>query len=424
MSVTESPRVRRALPMGALLVLAASVFLSITTEMLPTGLLPEMSRDLGVGEPLIGLLVSVFAFTVVVTSAPLTALLSRMPRRTLLVAVLVLLAVSTALSAVVGSYAALVAVRIIGGVAHGLFWALVAAAAARLVPDRLIGRAVSIVLGGGTLALVLGVPASTMLGQLIGWRAVFGLVAVLTLVGAIAVRLTLPQPRSDAASAMLGVDGGATDTVPLTTGTLRAIEPAVSRYRRGDPGYGRVLAVCLVTAMTMLGQYAMLTYVAPIVTDIMGFGETAIGPMLLVYGVAGALGLVVAGLVGSQHGTVTMVIAMLVAAVSVLSLLVASAPWLSITLFALWAAAFGALPPLLQTRLLESAPPGHRDAASALYTTAFNLGIGGGALVGALLFGSFGLIGLPVTEALAMTGAALIVVAIWRVAGRRTARTR
>ena len=102
MSVTESARVRAPrLPWPGLLMLAAGVFLSITIEMLPTGLLPEMSGSLGVAEPFIGLLMSVFAFTVVITSTPLTALTSRMPRHGLLVAVLGVLGLTTLASAFV-----------------------------------------------------------------------------------------------------------------------------------------------------------------------------------------------------------------------------------------------------------------------------------------------------------------------------------
>ncbi|WP_159606695.1 MFS transporter, partial [Agromyces humi] len=176
MSVTESARVRAPrLPWPGLLMLAAGVFLSITIEMLPTGLLPEMSEGLGVAEPFIGLLVSVFAFTVVVTSTPLTALTSRMPRHGLLVAVLTVLGLTTLASAFVPEYWMLIAVRVVGGLAHGVFWAIVASYASRLVPADQIGRAVSVTLGGGTLALVAGVPATTVLGQSIGWRPGFAI---------------------------------------------------------------------------------------------------------------------------------------------------------------------------------------------------------------------------------------------------------
>ncbi|MDR5698277.1 MFS transporter [Agromyces aerolatus] len=396
MSDTEPvhERAAPAMPWPGLIALAAAVFLSITNEMLPTGLLPEMGGELAVPEAFIGLTVSVFAFTVVVTSAPLVAATSRIPRRALLVAVLIVLGCSTALSALAVDYWMLVAVRVVGGVAHGVFWALVAASAARLVPERLIGRAVAVVLGGGTLALVAGVPAATVLGQAIGWRAAFGVVAVLTFVCAVVVRLALPADRAGAS-------------------------PTAARYRPSDAGFGQVLLVCVVTAVTMLGQYAVYTYVAPLITDLIGLEAGAIGPLLFVYGIAGAAGLVLAGSPLSRHATGTMIWSMSIAAVALTVLALDLAVGVSIAAFAVWGLAFGAIPPLLQIRLLQAAPAGHRDAASALYTTAFNVGIGGGALVGSVVFGALGVATLP------WLYAAVLVVAVAVVAiGSRAPRDR
>ena len=386
MSHTTTARTRAPrLPWPGLLMLAAGVFLSITIEMLPTGLLPEMSDGLGVAEPFIGLLMSVFAFTVVITSTPLTALTSRMPRHGLLVIVLAVLGITTLASAFVPEYWMLVAVRIVGGVAHGLFWAIVAAYASRLVPEGQIGRAVSVTLGGGTLARVAGVPATTGLGQALGWRPVFALVAGLTLVGALAVWRFLPKVATEA---------GAT----------------AARFRRGDVALGPVLLVCGVTAATMLGQYAVFTYVAPLVTDVVGLQAGAVGPLLLVYGVTGALGLVLAGSPLARRADRVMLVAMGTAVVALIVLGIAPGVVPSIIAFAVWGLAFGAIPPLLQTRLLQATPARQRDAASALYTTAFNVGIGGGALVGAVLFERIGVQSLPFVYAAVLVVVALVLV--------------
>jgi len=393
MSVTESvrtsaPQRSRApeLPWPGLLMLAAGVFLSITIEMLPTGLLPEMSEGLGVAEPFIGLLVSVFAFTVVVTSTPLTALTSRTPRHGLLVAVLAVLGLTTLASAFVPEYWMLIAVRVVGGLAHGVFWAIVASYAARLVPADQIGRAVSVTLGGGTLALVAGVPATTVLGQSIGWRPVFAIVAGLTLAGALAVWRFLPRVAAEA--------GG-----------------TAARIRRGDAALGSVLLVCGITAATMLGQYAVFTYVAPLITDVVGLEPAAVGPLLFVYGVTGAVGLVVAGSPLANRPTVAIVVAMAVAAAALAVLGLGAGVVASLVAFAVWGLAFGAIPPLLQTRLLQSAPARQRDAASALYTTAFNVGIGGGALIGAVLFERIGVQSLPFVYALVLVAVAAVLIA-------------
>jgi len=173
------PRTTSPFPYFALATVAIAIFLSVTTEMLPTGLLPEMSADLHVSESLIGITVSVFAFTVVVSTAPLTALTRRIPRHALVVTVLLVLAVSTVATASAPTYILLVAARIVGGLAHGVFWSVVGAYAAYLVPRDQVGRAVSITLGGGSLAFVLGVPLGTALGHAIGWRASFFVLGIL-----------------------------------------------------------------------------------------------------------------------------------------------------------------------------------------------------------------------------------------------------
>lgn len=423
MSITELPRAVAAtntLPWRALVVLASAVFLSITIEMLPTGLLPEMSAELGVGEPLVGLLVSVFAFTVVVTSTPLTALTRRMPRRALLTTVLVVLAVSTALSAVVPEYWMLVGVRIVGGIAHGVFWALVGAYPARIVPDAQLGRAVSVVLGGGTIALIAGVPLATALGQAVGWRAAFGVVAVLTLLGALVMRWVLPADDATAA-ARDGVAGPDDRTAaPATGADAASASPDAERSRAADAGTTAVLMVCLVTAVVMIGQYAALTYIAPILTDVVGAPSSAVAPLLFASGIAGAAGLAIAGTRFARNGVRALVVALAAIAVALVVMTSVPALWPAIIAYLAWGFAFGAVPPLLQTRLLQAATPDRRDAASALYTTAFNIGIGGGALVGGLLFGAFGVASIP----LAFVVMAVVAGAIVAMAALRSGRAR
>ncbi|OUD97789.1 Sugar efflux transporter [Clavibacter michiganensis subsp. michiganensis] len=179
-------------PWVGILTLAACVFLSVTSEMLPTGLLSEMSGDLGVEESRVGLLVSVFAVAVVVSSAPLAALTRRVPRHALLLAVLAVFATSNLLTALAPTFELVTATRVLGGLAHGLFWAVVGAYSAHLVPPALIGRAVALTVGGGSLAFVLGVPVGTAAGQAFGWRAAFAGIGVLTLLGIVLVWRFLP----------------------------------------------------------------------------------------------------------------------------------------------------------------------------------------------------------------------------------------
>ncbi len=363
-----------AFPWVGLLTLAVAVFLSITIEMLPMGLLPDISQELGVSEPQVGLLVSVFAFTVVITSAPLMALTRRLPRQPLLVGVLVILAFSSVLTAIAPSYEFMVATRVLGGAAHGLFWSIVGAYAGHLVPKEQLARAVAITTAGGSLAFVLGVPLGTALGHAFGWRIAFAGIAALTLIGALLVWWLLPGVQHRHAPA----EG--TEHVSV----------------RRDPTLVAVIVVCVITGVVMIGQYAVYTYIAPYLIDVVGADAAQVGPLLFGYGIAGAVGLLLAGTVLGRRPTLGLLIAFAGVGIGVAALAAFSAvPVLAIGAFFFWGIAFGALPPLLNTRLLHSASARIRDAAAAFYTTAFNLGIGGGALLGAALYNTIGLQALP-----------------------------
>lgn len=381
-SSASAAQARPRFPWAGLLALAGAVFLSVTSEMIPTGLLPDMSSALAVSEAQIGLLVTVFAFTVVATSTPLTALTRRWPRHGMIVGILVVLALSNALTAISPGYAFVVGSRVLGGLAHGLFWSIVGAYAGHLVPREQIGRAVSITLGGGTLAFVFGVPLGTFAGHVFGWRLSFGALALLMLVGALLVWWLLPAVERDGDAAR----GGAA-----------AREDAERARPARDRTIAAVAMVCLIAAVTMIGHYSFYTFVVPFLTGPMGVAPGDVGALLLVYGVAGAGGLVLAGSVLGPRPQLGLVAALVVTGASVAVLAAfAGLPAVALPAFVLWGLAFGALPPLLQTRLLHTSSAAFRDTASALYTTSFNIGIGGGALVGSLVFDTLGVTLLPV----------------------------
>ncbi|MFU8946099.1 MFS transporter [Mycetocola zhadangensis] len=374
-------------PWIGLIALAVTVFLSVSSEMIPTGLLPEMSESLGVTPSQVGLLVTFFAFTVVISSMPLTAATRRVPRHALMVSILLVLGLSNLLTALSPTYELVVASRVLGGFAHGLFWALVPAYAAHLVPKEQIARAVSITLGGGTLAFVLGVPLGTVLGQSIGWRWAFAAIAIAFGLGALAVLRWLPK-------------------VERVTHAARAeSEP------RRDPTILPVIAICVTTAIVMIGHYALYTFIAPFVTDSMGLAPEYLSGALFIYGGAGAVGLVLTGTVFARRTSLGLIAALGTTAIAVTVMALATSTlWVSGLALVVWGLAFGLIAPLLQTRMLQTASPRIRDTASAVYTTAFNTGIGGGALVGSVLLATGGVGILPVADvALTLLGLVIIV---------------
>ena len=369
--------------------MAAAVFLSVTTELLPTGLLPAMSRDLGVAEGRLGLLVTTYALMVALFAAPLGVAVARVPRRTLLVATLVGYGVCNLVTAVSDTYPLTVGARVIGGLTHGIFWGMLGAYAGRIVsPDR-IGRAVTIVSAGGSAAGLVGVPAGTAWGVALGWRSSFLVCAgASVLLALLALRLLPPLPGRSAANPVRMLD--------------------VIRL----PGLAIIVTV---TALTMLGNFSFFTYVAPFLLHA-GLTEAAVGPVLLGCGVVGVLGLAMGGafvdrrpLAGMLAGSISLTLAFVV-------LVVAGTSAIPVIIACVCTGlALGSLPILLQTVTLRAAQ-GAADQASALNASAFNVGIGGGALLGGATLDYWGPGALPIVAGV-LAGLGLLVLLI----GRRVA---
>jgi predicted MFS family arabinose efflux permease len=348
----------------------------VTNEFLPTGLLPDMAHDLDVTVSTTGLLVTVFAGAVVGGTTPLAAVTRRQPRKRLIVAVLLVIALAAIAAALAPNYQVLVVARVVGGLAHGLFWAVVATYGAHLVPRERLGLAIAITSGGGSAAFVLGVPAGTALGHALGWRPAFAILGALVLVLAVVVVAFLPPVQH---------------TAPLADGE-------VSAPLHRDPSLNRVIVLCVVIVLAITGQFTFFTYMAPWFLDVAHVPASAVPGLLFLYGAGGAIGLVLAGFAADRFPKRGFAGVLLVsmAAVLVLALSAGSFP-IVLAAFLVWGVAFGAVPPLLQTRMMTTASYRVRDLAGALQTTAFNVGIGGGALFGALLLTGPGMATLPLT---------------------------
>lgn len=364
-------------PWVGLLTLSTLIFMMVTSEFLPTGLLPEIARELKVTESQVGILVTVFAGTVVLTATPLAILTRRHSRKSIVLVVLFVFVLANVLAAIAPNYEVLVVARVIGGLAHGLFWSVVGAYSAHLVPKHQLARAVSITGGGGTAAFVLGVPLGTALGHSLGWRLAFGILAAAVLVLTIVTAKLLPP-----------VSHGVT----LSTGEI-AIP---MRKDRTVPG---VIIVGVIIVLVALGHNLFYTYIAPYLIGPVGIEPAQIAGVLFVFGGAGAIGLVAAGTLGDRFPRAAMVGAVILVLVSVSAITVFSnVQWLALVAIGVWGAAFGALPSLLQARMLHTASVRVRDVAASYFTTSFNFAIGMGALVGGLLLDRFGVGVLPLFD--------------------------
>ncbi|MEV4004491.1 MFS transporter [Actinomadura sp. NPDC049753] len=375
---------------AAVAALALAAFAFGTTENLPIGLLPLMADDLDVSASTVGLLVTGYGVVVAVVSVPLVRLTVRVGRRPLLTGVMAVFLVMTFASAATPGYGSLLAARLVTALAQAVFWPVAVVAAAGLLPPEARGRAAAYVFGGGSLAIVLGVPAGAWLGRAAGWRASFAALGVICLVSFAALAALLPRGEA-----------GGRDPVPASA-------PDARRFR-----------LLVVTIMLLVGGvFTAFTYITEFLTRVSGFPDSAISPLLLANGAADIAGVVVAGIVVDRGPR---------------ALLAGSAAVLAAALLGLFAFGAAAVPAVLmlvllgiglpcaatafQARVMESAP-GDTDVASAWTSAAFNVGIAGGALFGGVL--------LPVTgvRGTALAGAAVAGTALAVIGADRPARVR
>lgn len=357
----------RRLPLAPLLALALGGFVTILTEALPAGLLPQMSAGLGVSEALVGQLVTAYALGSLLAAIPLTLATQGVNRRPLLLAAIAGFALANTVTALSSSFALTLVARFLAGIAAGLLWALVAGYAARMAAPEQKGRAIAVAMVGTPLALSIGIPAGTFLGQFMGWRAVFGLMTLLS-IGLVAwVRLGVPDFAGQAAG-------------------RRARPSAVVAL----PGIRPVLLVVL---GFVLAHNVLYTFIAPVLAPFGMQGE--VGLALLVFGVAALGGIWLTGVLIDRALRALVLASTLAFAVSVLPFAFPGTPPLVIhAALALWGLAFGGAATLFQTALAQAAGEA-ADVAQSMLVTAWNLAIAGGGLLGGLLLSGFGPAAFP-----------------------------
>ena len=357
----------------ALLALTLSAFAIGTTEFVIVGLLPTVAADLSISIPSAGLLVSLYALGVAIGAPVLTALTGKLPRKALLLALMALFTTGNLLAWQAPSYETLVAARILTGLAHGVFFSIGSTIATGLVPrDKAASAiAIAIMFTGLTVALVTGVPLGTFIGQHFGWRETFLAVAALSVVSFIGSALFVPRNLAHTPPASL-----------LQQAKVLAEPRLLLVYAKTAIGYG--------------GTFIPFTFLAPILTDLSGFSASAVGWVMLVYGVSVAVGNLWGGKLADRLGPIPAlrIIFALLAAVLLLLQFTAPHPWLAVGTVLLWGAvAFGNVPGLqvYVVKQAERFTPQTVDVASGLNIAAFNLGIAGAAWAGGLIMTHWGL---------------------------------
>lgn len=359
----------------ALFALTLSAFAIGTTEFVIVGLIPTMAADLNVSLPSAGLLVSLYALGVAIGAPVLTALTGNWKRKTVLIAVMALFVLGNLVAWQAPGYNTLVAARILTGLAHGVFFSIGSTIATGLVSKDKAASAIAIMFTGLTVALVTGVPLGTWIGQTFGWQATFLIVAILGLIALIGSAILVPgnlkQPPATKLSSQLKV---------LT-------KP-------------RLLLVYAITALGYGGTFTAFTYLAPILENVTRFESSAIGLIMLVYGISVAVGNIWGGKMADSMGPTKALTFIFLALALILLVfnLAAVNKFTAVATILVWGAfAFGNVPGLqvYVVKLAEKFSPDAVDVASGLNIAAFNVGIALGSWGGGLVVEQAGLMHTP-----------------------------
>src|SRR4051794_15428377 len=343
----------------AVVALALGGFAIGTTEFVTMGVLPDIAADVGVDIPTAGHLISVYALGVVVGAPVIAALGARLPRRRLLVGLMAAFLVGNLLTVVAPGYRTMMVARFLSGLPHGAYFGVASLVAASLVAPHLRGRAVSSVLLGLAAAMLTGAPAATWLGQQLGWRSAYWVVAVVAAVTVAAVLAVVPSSP-----------GRAEATVRGELGALRRPQ---------------VVLTLLVGVVGFGGVFALYSYIAPVVTDVTGLSRGTVPWVLLAYGAGGFLGTALGGRLADLALFRSLVASLVVLGV-LLSLVALVSPWAP-GLFAgvfLVSVAASVLAVCLQMRLMETAGDAQMLGA-ALNHSSLNLANALGAWLGGLV---------------------------------------
>ncbi|MFF7816048.1 MFS transporter [Streptomyces sp. NPDC007945] len=368
-------------------VLAAGAFLMGTTEFVIAGLLPEIAGDLGVGVSHAGLLITAFAIGMIVGGPTMALATLRLPQRLTLVLALAVFALGHVVGAVSSSFTVVLAARVVTALATGAFWAVGFVIATAAAGQGRATRAVGVMMGGLTLANVVGVPIGSFVGQYTGWRGPFWALAVLAGLAAVFVGRFIPAMEQRAEISVRA--------------EIRALRQ------------GRLWLALAAAVLIMGGVLATYTYITPLLTDRAGIPARAVPLVLVVFGLGALGGTAIGGRLGDRHPMAATLTAAAVTALALLLLIpLSTGPVTAVALVFVMALAGFTVNPVvtsLAVRFAGDAP----TLTSALTTSAYNTGIAAGsALAGRALDSSLGLTGPALIGAVSATLTLLPLIAL------------
>jgi len=366
-TVFSETTTQRGLPLASLLAFAMTGFIAILTETLPAGLLPEIGMGLDVSQVMAGQLVSIYALGSLLAAIPLTVLTSGWRRKKVLLLAVGTFLIFNTITTLSFSYWLTMAARFMSGVAAGLAWGILAGYARRLVPAEMQGRALAIAMVGIPVALSLGTPAGAWLGSTMGWRVPFGIMAALAVILFIWTWVAVPDLPGQQADRRL---------------------PVWQVFQM--PGVRPVLAVIF---LWMTAHNILYTFIGPFL-QLSGLTGN-VGLILLIFGIAALIGIWITGMLVDRH--LRNLVLLSLAALAAVSVALAAGMREQIVVFLaviVWGWSFGGASTQMQTAAADAAG-NHVDVVQAMVTTAWNLAIASGGVIGGLLLNNAGAISFP-----------------------------
>lgn len=344
------------LPLAGLIALALSGFLAIMTETLPAGLLPNIAASLSVDNGAAGQLVTIYAVGSILAAIPVIGATKAWSRKKLFTSAIAGFFIFNTLMTISPVYWLTLIARFAVVIAAGIVWGMLAGYARRMVPENLAGRAMAIALVGTPVALSFGVPLGTLLGNLFGWRAVFGIMSIYAALLLILIWRVLPD--------FPGVHG--TSSLSYTTVlTTRGVRPLL-----------------LITLFWLGAHNGFYTYIAPFLSN---HNFDRVDFSLLIFGVAALISIVLTGYLIDSHLRALTLISLLLFIASAIMLALVKNPILIDTFIILWGLSFGGAATLLQTALGQRVSNDALDYVMSLNATVWNVSIALGGLLGGLL---------------------------------------